>query len=193
MEKPKQAKKEEITKDMTIEEIFQKFPSKSQRLAQEMSNIGLHCVGCHVSTWETLEAGVLGHGMSHEALDKLLFRLNAVLAEHSDHTSIVMTPRAEKKYLSILEEEGKQGWGLRLEEKPGGCNGFEYVLDYAEKALEDDITYKSNDVEIYVKKSSLERLIGVEIDYVEGLHNSGFKITNPNVSSACSCGSSHDY
>ena len=35
-----------ISKEMTIEEIFAYFPHKSQKLAQEMTNRGLHCVGC---------------------------------------------------------------------------------------------------------------------------------------------------
>ena len=53
---------DQITKDMTIDEIFTKFPQRGQRLAQEMQNAGLNCVGCGASVWETLEAGMLGHG-----------------------------------------------------------------------------------------------------------------------------------
>ena len=51
-----------IHKDMTIEEILTSFPQRSQMLAQEMMNAGLNCVGCGASVWETLEAGMLGHG-----------------------------------------------------------------------------------------------------------------------------------
>lgn len=53
-----------ISRGMTIEEIFSRFPQKSQRLAQEVTNAGLQCVGCQAATWETLEAGMLGHGFS---------------------------------------------------------------------------------------------------------------------------------
>jgi iron-sulfur cluster assembly protein len=182
-----------ITREMTIEDIFRKFPQKSPRLAQEMTNLGLHCVGCHASTWETLEAGVMSHGMSTEDVDALVTRLNAILEEVIDSSTISMTPRAAKKFLEILEEEAKQGWGLRFTEKMGGCNGFEYSLDYSEKPAEGDLTLDSHGVEIHVNKASLERLLGCEIDYVEGLYNSGFKISNPNVNSSCSCGSSHGY
>ena len=62
-----------VTPDMTIEEVFKRFPHKSQKLAQEMTNAGLHCVGCSASTWETLEAGMLGHGME-EKESQALFR-----------------------------------------------------------------------------------------------------------------------
>lgn len=46
--------KDVITQDMTIDEIFANFPQKGQSLAQEMTNAGLHCVGCHAATWEKL-------------------------------------------------------------------------------------------------------------------------------------------
>ena len=52
---------------MTIDEIFGKFPDKSQRIAQELTNAGLHCVGCQAATWETLEVGMIGHGFDEKA------------------------------------------------------------------------------------------------------------------------------
>src|SRR3990167_10936991 len=102
-----------ITREMTIEEIFKRFPQKSQKLAQVMTGAGLHCVGCSASTWETIEAGMLGHGMAEEEIDDLLGRLNAILAEKEDLSAITLTERAAKKYLEILKDEGKSGWGLR--------------------------------------------------------------------------------
>jgi len=182
-----------ITKDMTIEEIFQSFPQQSQRLAQEMSNTGLHCAGCSAATWETLEAGMYGHGFDDQAIDKLTEKLNQIIQEKSDADSITLTDRAAEKFLSILKEENKNDWGLRLMEKAAGCNGFEYVLDFSEKSGKDDLIFISNNVEIHIKKVDSERLIGCFVDYVDGLQGAGFKISNPNVKSSCSCGSSHSY
>lgn len=188
-----QAEKKTITRDMTIDGMFATFPHKAQRLAQELTAAGLHCVGCNAATWETLEAGMLGHGFSMDQVDGLLRRLNGILDEEMDLSTISLTPRAAKKYLAILEEEGKQGWGLRLDEKAAGCSGFEYVLDYEEKAGESDATFESEGIEIYVKQSMVERLLGTEVDFVDGLHGSGFKVSNPNVRASCGCGSSHNY
>lgn len=185
--------KTKIHRHMTIEEILSLFPFKAQRLAQEITNAGLHCVGCSAATWETLEAGMLGHGMDNSAIERLLQRLNALLEEPVDATTVTITKRAAKKYLEILQEEGKQGWGLRLAEKMAGCSGFEYVLDYAEKALPDDTTFESMGIQIYVNNGMLKRLLGSEIDFVDGLQGSGFKISNPNVRSSCGCGTSHGY
>lgn len=182
-----------IHRHMTIEQILSLFPFKAQKLAQEITKAGLHCVGCHAATWETLEAGMLGHGMTDDQINELVNRLNALLEEEMDMSTITITKRAAKKYLEILEEDGKQGWGIRFEERMAGCSGFEYVLDFSEKAEKDDDIYASNGIEIHVKKAMVPRLVGSEIDYVDGLQGAGFKISNPNVRSSCGCGTSHNY
>jgi len=183
----------EIDRQMTIENILGMFPYKAQRLSQEITNAGLHCVGCHAAVWETLEAGMYTHGKTDQQIDELVKRLNALLAEKIDTTSIRITSRGAAKFLEILSEEGKQGWGMRFAEELAGCNGFEYVLDFSEKADSDDEVFESHGIEIHVKKAMLPRLLGSEIDYVEGLRGSGFKISNPNVRSSCGCGTSHNY
>jgi iron-sulfur cluster assembly accessory protein len=182
-----------ITKDMTIDEIFTKFPQKAQRIAKEMQSSGLNCVGCGASVWETLEAGMLGHGFKEEELEKLLSKLNAILAEVVDTSTISLTKVAAEKFKEILAEEGKTGWGLRFADKAGGCSGFEYVLDYSEKASKDDEVFLSEDVEIHVNKQVLPRLMGCVIGFRDGLHGSGFEVSNPNAKGACGCGKSQSY
>lgn len=182
-----------ITRQMTIEEILSLFPFKAQKLSQEITNAGLHCVGCHAATWETLEGGMYGHGMDDAAINRLVDRLNALLEEKVDTSTITITPRAAKKYLEILAEEGKQGWGLRFGERMAGCSGFEYALDYSETAQPDDLVYECCGIQVHVNKASAPRLLGSEIDYVDGLYGSGFKVSNPNVRSSCGCGTSHGY
>ena len=184
---------ETITRDMTIEDVVKRFPNKSQKLAQEMGNAGLHCVGCSASTWETIEAGMYSHGMTDEQIDGLLGKLNAILAEKEDLSTITITDRAAKKYLEILAEDGKAGWGLRFGEKAAGCSGFEFFLDFSEKPKTGDLVLESNGIQIHIHHKSAERLMGSVIDYVDGLHGAGFKISNPNVKSACGCGNSHGY
>ncbi len=76
--------KDQINREMTIEEIFSSFPQKAQKLAQELTNAGLHCVGCQAATWETLELGMMGHGMSEEAINRMVEKLNAILEEESE-------------------------------------------------------------------------------------------------------------
>ena len=185
--------KDQINREMTIEEIFSSFPQKAQKLAQELTNAGLHCVGCQAATWETLEAGVLGHGYSEEEVEKLLKALNAILLEEFDAESINLTKRAAQKFKEILKDEGKEFWGLRFGDKAAGCSGFEYVLDFSKEPKEDDQIFSSHGIDIHVNKGAVARLLGAEIDYLDGLNNAGFKITNPNAKSSCGCGKSQSY
>lgn len=184
---------ERISKEMTIEEIFSRFPHKAQKLAQEITNAGLHCVGCQAATWETLEAGMLGHGYTEQEINDLVDTLNEVLTQQSDPNSIQLSKRAAEKFREILKEEGKETWHLRFADRAAGCSGFEYVLDYSKEAKEDDAIFHSQGIEIHVNKKMMGRLLGSEIDYIEGLNHSGFKISNPNVRSSCGCGKSQSY
>lgn len=182
-----------ITREMTIEEIFASFPQKAQKIAQELTNTGLHCVGCQAATWETLEAGMLGHGYAEEEVDELLDRLNAILAEKVDLAKINVTKRAAEKFLQILKDEHKEGYALRFGDKAAGCSGFEYTLDFSKAPTEEDAVFHSNGIDIHINKGAVDRLLGSEIDYVDGLNEAGFKVTNPNVKSSCGCGKSQSY
>ena len=182
-----------ITKEMTIDEIFEKYPQKSQKLAQEMMNLGLQCVGCGAASFETLEAGVLGHGLSFEDLEGLIVKLNQILQQEVDTTTITLTEKAAQKFKEISVAEGKESFALRFGIKPGGCNGFEYLLDFSKEATEEDQVFNSHGIDIHVHKSMINTLLGSEIDYLDGLKGSGFKISNPNAKSSCSCGSSQSY
>jgi iron-sulfur cluster assembly accessory protein len=182
-----------ITKEMTIEEIFSFHPQHSQKLAQEITNAGLNCVGCGAATYETLEAGMISHGFDPESIVRLTDRLNAVLSEKVNLETITMTKKAAEKYREICDEEGKTGWGVRFGDRAAGCSGFEYVIDYSEKATPDDDVFTCEGVEIHVNKKATSRLMGSVIDFVDGLNGSGFKITNPNVKASCGCGKSQSY
>lgn len=187
------ATQEKITAGMTIGDIFSKFPHKSQRLAQAMTNAGLHCSSCSAATWETLEAGMIGHGMPETAIQKLVDELNKILGEEVKLDTISVSARAAKKFKEFAAEEGMPGAALRFGDSAGGCGGFQYILDFADKADADDAIFHSEGLDIYVKKGMLNRLVGSSIDYVDGLQGAGFKISNPNVRSSCGCGTSQGY
>jgi len=73
--------KELINKEMTIGEVVQKYPST----AEVFMSYGLHCIGCHVSAFETLEQGATGHGMNEETINKMVGEANKV-ANEADKT-----------------------------------------------------------------------------------------------------------
>lgn len=183
----------QISKEMTIETILSKFPHKSQKLAQAMTQQGLHCIGCGAATWETLEEGMLSHGFALAEIERLVLKLNKILSEPMDTSTISLTQKAAEKFRTILEEEGKAGWALRFGYKKGGCSGFEYTLDYSEKPLAEDRVFHAHGIDIHVDEEQLDSLMGCEIDYVDGLNHSGFKISNPQAKSSCHCGKSQRF
>ena len=182
-----------ITREMTIDEIFSKFPSRAQKLARCLTRAGLNCVGCSAATWETLEGGVLRHGKDEDMLLNLLNDLNAILQEELDGSTVTLTSKAANKFKEACKEHGKEGYGLRFDEIPAGCSGFEYVLEFSEKALPTDCIIVSEGVEIHIDENVKSRLIGSEIDFVDDGLRAGFEISNKNSKSSCGCGNSHGY
>ena len=103
---------------------------------------------------------------------------------------VLITPTAATKINEIREAEGIEGqMALRLRVVGGGCAGFSYDL-YFDEGTEVDRAIEIAGVKVVVDEMSLMYLVGVEIDYVEGLQGAGFKFNNPNVKSTCGCGSS---
>jgi iron-sulfur cluster assembly protein len=82
---------------------------------------------------------------------------------------------------------------IRIGVKGGGCNGYEYVLDYADSVHDDDHILEFGKFMIVIDPTSIPFLKGSTLDYVtEGL-SSEFKFANPNVKMACGCGISMQF
>lgn len=103
---------------------------------------------------------------------------------------ITITEKAATKVSEIASSESLEGQGLRLLVRGGGCAGFSYDLFFEDKPTDMDETFEDKGVKLYIDPLSYQYLEGTEIDYVEGLSGSGFKFSNPNVTSTCGCGSS---
>lgn len=208
-QKIKQKQKSKVTKDMQIGEIVGRYPESSEVIQK----YGLHCVGCHVSAFESLEEGCLGHGMDEQEIDNLVKDINSVIDSQSKENkntskssskqnkeqaktgqakegSIEITSSAVEKVKELMKKENKSNHSLRVAVVPGGCSGFSYELSFVEKGEENDLEMEKDKLKIYVDRDSLEYLNGAKIDFVDTLQESGFKIDNPNVKSSCGCGNS---
>ncbi len=64
VKKNTKTKKELITKKMKFSEIMKKYPEVTESLFEK----GMHCIGCVMSQFETLEQGALMHGMDPDEL-----------------------------------------------------------------------------------------------------------------------------
>lgn len=65
----RKAGKQKITKNMYFYEVLSKYPETIEIFFKH----NMHCVGCAVSRFETLEQGALAHGIEP---DKLVEELN---------------------------------------------------------------------------------------------------------------------
>jgi len=102
---------------------------------------------------------------------------------------VSITGRAAKRIKEIVAAENRQGQGLRLKVVGGGCSGLQYKMDFdTEKA--GDRLFEKEGAKVLVDMKSLLYLTGTELDYKEGLMESGFVFQNPNVKRACGCGAS---
>jgi len=59
-----------ITKHMRIGDVVEQYPET----VDVFLKFGLHCIGCHVAAWETVEQGAMAHGL--QDVDKLVEELN---------------------------------------------------------------------------------------------------------------------
>ncbi len=103
---------------------------------------------------------------------------------------LTVTETARVKAISALEEEGAKDAYLRVYTAPGcaHCGSIGYGLAIEKNPKPDDSVVEQGGLKIVVDKASAEYLRGSELDYIETLERSGFKIKNPNKSSGCSCG-----
>ena len=102
----------------------------------------------------------------------------------------ITAPAAEKIKEFMAEEDGNPQF-LRIYVQGGGCSGLIIRNGLSKKKLRKMIeVIEENGVKVLVDSMSIDHLNGANVDYIESLMGSGFKINNPNVTKSCSCGSS---
>ncbi|MFO1067176.1 MAG: iron-sulfur cluster insertion protein ErpA [Geminicoccaceae bacterium] len=101
-----------------------------------------------------------------------------------------LTPGAARRIRTIVAGEGKPGLRLRVSVSGGGCSGFQYGFALDDKDEDGDVRIDRDGATVVVDGMSLMYVLGAELDYVEDLSGSYFRVSNPNASSSCGCGSS---
>ena len=106
-----------------------------------------------------------------------------------DERLIKVTENAAKKVGSLLTRQGRAQGVLRVAVVGGGCSGLQYKMDL-DVERQGDKTFGEPDAKIIVDRKSFLYLNGTELDFNEGLMQSGFSLHNPNVKRSCGCGAS---
>lgn len=98
-----------------------------------------------------------------------------------------MTEQALKRVATMRGEKNSAALRLRITVEGGGCSGFQYIFSWDDTVGADDLVFEDAVVTDTVSAPFLEE---ATIDYVVNLMGEDFKITNPNASSGCGCGTS---
>ncbi len=116
--------------------------------------------------------------------------MNTLAIDTAIESPVKLTAGALKELHRLMNEPGFDTTQyLRIGVKGGGCSGMSYVLGF--DAVEaDDTRYEVEGIPVIMKAAHGIYLMGIEINFEDGLNARGFTFSNPNASSTCGCGSS---
>jgi iron-sulfur cluster assembly protein len=103
---------------------------------------------------------------------------------------ITVTDTAKKQAIRLMEDEGKEGFFIRVGVQGGGCSGLMYQLTFDNEEKEGDKTFEDNGMKVVVDTKSYLYLLGTTLDFSGGLNGKGFVFKNPNADRTCGCGES---
>lgn len=176
--KPKKSTVPRIESSMNVMEIIALHPGA----AEVMSTYGLHCVGCAFNTLDSLREGALSHGLSEHDVELIVNDLNDLLTSSAPRPStLTITTAAARALAAVAADEGKTGYGLRVDTDELGA----FCMEFEQKAKSDDQTFINREVPelvFFASPKTLWRIGGSTIDHRDGR----FKLDLPQ--SACACG-----
>jgi iron-sulfur cluster assembly accessory protein len=104
-------------------------------------------------------------------------------------SDIDLTPSAAARVAAIAAKQGKPA-NQRLSVEGGGCSGFQYRFGLADTVEPEDLSVERDGVTLVVDDVSIDLVRGSAVDFVSDLGGQAFKVTNPNATAGCGCGTS---
>ena len=104
---------------------------------------------------------------------------------------ITLTDSAAVKVRQLLSDEGAEDLALRVAVRPVAAAGSPTRCSSTVTSPPTTPAGSYGDdgfVSVVVDPASAQLLEGAQLDYKDGLDQSGFAITNPNASRTCGCG-----
>ena len=115
---------------------------------------------------------------------------NSAPIQTDDATApFAVTERAARRILKILAAE-PDGSMLRVSVNGGGCSGFSYDFGFDRGRNADDLVIERDGATVLVDAVSLPFLAGSTLDFVDDLMGQAFRVSNPNATASCGCGTS---
>ena len=103
--------------------------------------------------------------------------------------AVRVSERAARRIGEILSSE-PAGSMLRVSVEGGGCSGFQYKFDIERAKAADDLVISRDGAVVLIDPISVNYMAGSEIDFVDDLIGASFRVTNPNATASCGCGTS---
>jgi len=103
-------------------------------------------------------------------------------------TQFSITSSAADRIQTLMQAENSAYFRVRVD--GGGCSGFQYKFDFDKDKQSDDLEFSAHGITVLVDEVSLPFLENAQLDYVEELIGSYFKVENPNATASCGCGTS---
>ncbi len=186
-----------VTTGTIISELVEQHPE----VIDTLLGLGVHCLGCGASLYESVGEGLRSHGMNEQEIAEAVAEMNKVITSQvSGNPAIVKSPgkirftvteAAAGKIRDFCAKSGKRA--LRVGIKRGGCSGYSYLLELADAPTAKDIVLEDKSATLFIDAASAEKLDGSEIDYLDSLQGAGFRINNPQAGRGCGCGNSFGF
>ena len=107
----------------------------------------------------------------------------------ADHRLISLTDAAINKIQSLVEREPKNV-ALRVNVAGGGCSGLNYEIEFTSQLEPLDLAIDIGPTYVLISPKSALYIKGTSLDYSNKMIAGGFKFSNPNAKTSCSCGDS---
>ncbi len=111
--------------------------------------------------------------------------------QHTEPAFTVTDDALDHLRALIAEYPEEKVDGLRIFIQKGGCAGLQYGMKLDNRQPGDSVVERAG-IAVMVDPESLSSVKGCQIDYVDNLNDAGFKITNPNATRSCGCGTSFE-
>jgi iron-sulfur cluster insertion protein len=105
-------------------------------------------------------------------------------------STITLTDGLVRRIKSLQTQQNDPALKLRIMVDSGGCQGFEYKFSLETNVTADDEVFEKDGVSVIIDDISLPYMRGATIDFTDELIGAHFKISNPNATSSCGCGTS---
>ncbi len=165
-------KKSSIDLNMTFGEILSQNPDS----ADVMLSYGLHCVGCGINEYDTIQQGAAIHGLSKEDMKSLLEDLKNVTAPPPVQTQkgISITAQAIRKIKELQLLEEKPGWPLSVSFLTQPNDEREFFLEFVPEPGKKQVVLPFGTVVLLFAPEDVMDLKGLMIDYQNTDEGEGF-------------------